>query len=308
MALRTKKTAVFLALQVAIGTVFTITGANAIVTHDAKIKPLEGSTVKRDLDSPKFGHSGELTTGTYVMVEFDVEVAPSGIAGTAPKWGPCLKACGMAETVVATTSVTYAPASNSTDCATIYFQLDGQRHAVKDAVGTWTYKLDSGGIPYLHFVFTGLYIDPTTTADLAQTLTGWTIPKPVTYANTPTASLHGLASIFKSFSFDYGNTVEYFNNPGEESVGIMDRESTGSISLLAPVISTKDYFGIAKANTRGALSIVHGMGAGTIATFAAPAVQILKPSYGDDKGRATLDASLAFCYTGGDDEMSLVLT
>jgi hypothetical protein len=44
----------------------------------------------------------------------------------------------MSETIVAVTSVTYAPASNSTDSLTMYFELDGQRHALIGARGTWS--------------------------------------------------------------------------------------------------------------------------------------------------------------------------
>ena len=44
-----------------------------------------------------------------VEVTFEVEMAGSGTAGTAPAFGPLLKACGNSETIVTDTSVTYAP-------------------------------------------------------------------------------------------------------------------------------------------------------------------------------------------------------
>ncbi|MCK7495178.1 MAG: hypothetical protein MZW92_31855 [Comamonadaceae bacterium] len=45
-----------------------------------------------------------------MQLTFDVEIKGSGAAGTAPELGVLLKGCGFGETVVAVTSVTYAPA------------------------------------------------------------------------------------------------------------------------------------------------------------------------------------------------------
>jgi hypothetical protein len=210
--------------------------------------------------------------------------------------------------VVADTSVTYAPATAGTASETMYFQLDGQRHALSGARGTWSIKFDSQGIPYFHFIFTGIYITPSTVADIAPTWAGWTTPRPVTFAHTPTVTLHSLASVFRTFAFDFGNDVQYFNLPGEEAVEIMDRKCTGQISVKAPTIATKNYFATALADTLGDLVLVHGMTAGNIITLNADYVQLLEPNYGDDRGRVMLDAKLDFTRDVADDEMELVFT
>lgn len=308
MSLRLKKTQIFAALEVTYGTAVVLTGADAILTKGAKITPLAGSAVQRDLDGGTFGNDGALHVGTHVMVEFDVELAGSGTAGTAPKWGRLMKGCQMAETIVAVTSVEYTPASNGTDSLTLYFQLDGQRHALVGARGTYQLKLDSQGIPYLHFAFTGLYVTPTSVADLVRDVSDFIVPRPVTFANTPSFTLHGISAPYKSFSYDHKNQVEHFDNPGEEMVEITDRKPDGSISLKAPAISVKDYFSAARADTIGNLVMVHGSAAGNIVTFSADRVQILEPKYGEDKGRAMIDANLSFIRDVGDDEISLLLT
>lgn len=309
MALRTKKTVIFAKLETVYGTAVALVAADAIRTHGAKVTPLEGSTVQRDLDGQTFGNDGELHVGTHVSVEFDVELSGSGTAGTAPKYNALLKACQMSETIVAVTSVTYAPASNSTDSLTMYFQLDGQRHALRGCRGTWQLKVDSQGIPYLHFMFKGLWVTPSSVADIVPDFSaGWTVPRAVTFANTPTVTLHGITAPYKSFQYDHKNQVEHFDNPGEEMVEIVDRKPDGQVSLLAPAISVKDYFSTARADTTGALSIVHGTAAGNIVTFSATKVQLLQPKYGEDKGRAMLDANLSFVRTVGDDEMALAFT
>jgi hypothetical protein len=313
-ALRNKKTTVFAKAESVYGTAVALVAADAIRTHGAKITPFSANAISRDLDGQAFGNSGDIHTGAHVMLEFDVEAAGSGVAGTAPNYGKLFKACQMSETIVAVTSVTYAPASSGTTSLTMYFQLDGQRHALVGARGSWQIKFDSQSIAYFHFVFTGLWVDPASIADIVPDFTGFTVPRPVSYAYTPTVTLHALASIFKSFSYDHGNDVEFFDNPGEQTVEIMDRKPVGKVSLLAPTLTTKNYFTTAKADTTGGLTLVHGMTAGNIWTLAAGYTQLKTPAYGDDKGRATLDADLNFLYSGAaggsgvDDEMSLAFT
>jgi hypothetical protein len=76
----------------------------------------------------------------------------------------------------------------------------------------------------------------------------------------------------------------------------------------------KNYFTSTKSDTVGVLTVVHGVTAGNIITLNGPYTQLEQPNYGDDKGRATIDAKLDFLYSGAaggagvDDEMSLVLT
>jgi len=305
---RSKNITLFADLEVDYGTAVVLTGANAIRTHELKVNPFVAATVKRTLDGAKSGNSGSIHTGAHIEIEFDVEMAGSGTAGVAPAYGLLFKACQMSETVVEDTSVTYAPASDSTDSLTMYVELDGQRHATKGARGTWSIKIDSQGIPYIHFKFTGLWVDPVSSAALAPNFSGFLTPRPITFAFTPKVNLHGLSSVYKSFSYDHANDVQFFDNPGEQFVDIMDRDPTGSISVVAPTLSTKNYFTTALGDTTDELTLVHGMTAGNIVTIAAPTVQLLEPNYGDDKGRAMLEAKLDFVYGAGDDEISIAYT
>lgn len=308
MSLRSKARTLFAKPEVVYKTPVALAAADAIRTMGLTIRPFNAQAIDRSLDGPSFGSDGKIHTGMHVVMEFDVEMAGSGTAGTAPKYGHLFKACGMAEDIVAVTSVTYTPASAGTDSETMYFQLDGQRHAMCGARGTWSIKFDSQGIPYFHFVFTGIYIAPETVADIAPTWTGWTTPKPVSFTHTPTVTLHTLASVFTKFAFDYGNDVQFFNNPGEEHVEIVDRNCSGTTTLLAPVLSTKNYFTTVAADTVGDFTLVHGLTAGNIVTLDSDSVQILEPNYGDDRGRATIDAKLDFRRVVADDEFSLIFT
>ena len=308
MTLKTKKTAVFAKKETTYGTAVALTGAAAIRTHGAKLTAFNATEIKRDLDGSGFGSTGTIHSGAHVMLEFDCELAGSGAAGTRPAFGDLFLACAMSETIVAVTSVTYAPASSSTDSLTMYCEIDGQRHALIGARGTWQLKVDSQGIPYIHFNFTGMWVDPLSATALVPDFSGFKTPRPIAFDYTPEISLHALSSVYKSFGFDFGNQVEFFDNPGEQSVEITDRKCSGSVSLLAPTLTVKNYFTAAKTDVADVLTMVHGMTAGNIVTLNAPYAQILSPNYGDDKGRATIEAKLDIQRSVVDDEMTLAFT
>jgi hypothetical protein len=310
MSLFTRKTTVFAHLESVYATAVALVAADAIRTHGAKLKYVDNG-IKRDLDGQSMGNTGKTHVGAHWELEFDVEIAGSGVAGTAPNYGPLFKASKMSEVVVADTSVTYARASGSTDSLTMYFQLDGQRRAMRGARGTWQIKIDSQGIPYLHFKFIGLWVAPQTIADIVPDFTGFLKPKPVAFEYTPKVSLFGLDSVYKSFSADFGNDCQYINNPGEELVEVVDGSATGSVMLLAPAFSTHDYFSDARANTEGALTLVHGMTAGNIFTFNAPQTQLDGPDDDADQGRAFLKSNLDFNLDDdgtADSDLTLVYT
>lgn len=298
-------------IEATYGTDPTPTGAaDAIVTSEVKLMPLEMKTVSRKLDKPNSGADQQLVVDNYAMIEFSVELAGSGTLGTAPKFGHLIRACRCQEVIVATTSVTYTPLRSSTASVTIYFWMDGNLHKLLGARGTFTIEVNSQNIPYLKFKFTGLWVTPTANAN-PTVLTNWSsfqIPDPVNFDNTPTPTLHGYTGVYKSFTFDAGNNVQVFNNPGEREIRITSHAAKGSISMLAPPLGTKDFFTIARNATLGTMKIQHGPTAGTRWFFecASNTCQILNPKYGDDQGRAMIEANLGFVPTvAGSDEWQL---
>ena len=114
MALLSRKRLILAKSETTYGTDSTPTGsADAVLVRNLEITPIQADVVSRDLVRPYYGNSDQLLANTRVECTFEVELAASGTAGTAPRYGSILKACGMAETIVATTSVTYAPVSSS---------------------------------------------------------------------------------------------------------------------------------------------------------------------------------------------------
>lgn len=282
-------------------------GANAIQANEVTLTPLAGQEVRRELMLPYLGNQGALLVGNHVELQFQVEVAGSAAAGTAPAYGPLLRACGLSEVIVAATSVTYAPVSAGVESATLYANLDGVNHKLIGARGTVTVNLAPNAIPRFSFTVRGLLVAAADVALPAVTLTAYRVPLPVSKSNTPTYLLHGYSAIGESLALDLGNTVEVRNLIGEDSIQITDRQATGTAVMEAKSVATMDWFGRAVAHTKGALSLVHGTVAGNIVEFAAPAVQIGRPTYGQTQGITNISLPLMLTPVTGDDELSIIV-
>lgn len=291
--------------------------ANSMLIGSLELKPIQGETVERNIIRPYFGAVQGLLVTSYATASFEVEIAASGTAGTAPQYSPLLKACGFSETIVATTSVTYAPITPTTltdanTSATLYFNKGGIQHIMLGARGTVTFDMTAKKIPVMKFSFTGLLGTITDAALPTATYTAYQ-PVPVNTANTvPTITLNGAfaSPIVETISFDVGNEVKYRNLIGAEMVIIGARKTKGSITIQAPTIATKDFFSASRTNAVGTLSVMHG-------TVAGNKVQISSatngfdpdvPDYKSTDGVDMLQIPFTLLPIVGNDEFTITLT
>ena len=296
------------------GTDPTPTGTDAVLVRDLSITPQQSDVVSRDLIRPYLGASEQLLANTRVECTFSVELAGSGTAGTAPQYGKALKACGLSETVVASTSVTYAPVSSSFDSVTIHYNIDGVRHKVTGARGTFTLNASVGEIPTIDFTFTGIYVAPDDSTQPTVTYANQATPLIFKNGNTDTFSLLNYSGSLQSVSFDIGNSIVYRDLVGgNKEVLITDRSSNGSVTIETPTIAQKDYFAAALVDsglgTNTDLTFQHGTSGGNIVDFSSTRVDIGDVSYGDQDGIAMLNIPYtAIPSTAGNDEFSLIYT
>jgi hypothetical protein len=291
------------------GTSSTPTGAEAILVSDLEVKPLEVDLKDRELIIPYFGNTEKVVSMRMVEVTFSVELAGSGAAGTAPKYGACLQACGLNETIVATTSVTYAPVSSAIKSVTLDFYADGTRHLVTGARGTWSMEGEVGEIPKIEFEFTGLYTAPGALSTPSATFTDQADPVVMNSENTTAVEVHGFAARLESFSLELSNEVVYRQLAGAtREVRITNRKPEGEVQIETPAIGSKDYFAAVSGQTLGTMEFQHGQVAGNIITFAAPAVNLGSPSYEDSDGVMMLSLPFMPNPTTGNDEFTLVYT
>lgn len=301
MALKARKAILLAKAESTPGTDASPTGgANAILTSNLTISPMEGGTEGRNLDQPFLGAEPVIQVGTHVVVEFDVEWQSSGAAGTAPGWGVLMKGCACAETVSAGTDVTYEPSDTETPL-TLHCFFDGQKHAITYAMGSWSLKGERAKIPHLHFRFLGKYVAPSATSDPTPTLTGFKSPNEVGSVYT-TATLHSTTPPVNSFSVDQGNTPVFHDMVNAAKVFVSNRESKAHFQFEAPALGTKNWFTTAMDETLAAIQIVHGTAEGYIVQFDADNAQATSPKYANVDGLRMLDIDFILTRSSGNDE------
>lgn len=280
--------------------------ANAVLARNLEFNPLVTEQVDREFIRPYFGHAGQIVAASRADANFELELAGSGAAGTAPKFADLLKIAGLAETVAAGVSVTYSPVTTGIDSATLYYYLDGLIHKCVGARSNLEINLVSKQIPTLKFSTMGLYV---AAADAAlpndASYAGWQQPRVVNNLNTPSVSLHGYVGPVQQVTFNFGNQVAHRNMINTESVVISDRKVVGSIMLEAAAIADKDWFAAVNAGTTGALAVTHGVDAGNIVEVDAPNVYLANPRYSNQDGIAMISFDLALATNAGNDEIVL---
>jgi hypothetical protein len=308
MSLLTRKRTILAKLETTYGTDPTPTGsANAILVRNMSITPLNAEVVSRDLVRPYLGASEQLIASSYVGIEFEVEMAGSGTAGTAPAYGPLLQACGMTETDGAS-DVTYTPKSSSFASVTMYYNVDGVLHKITGARGNVELVINARQIPVFKFTFTGLYNAPSDASAPSVTYTAFQTPVAANSDNTTDFELFSFGAALESLNINFNNAIQYRSLIGAEDVLMTDRQVSGQVVFEAPHIASKDFFGIALGNTLGNLDIVHGTTAGNMVQITSSRVDVSNPSYQDQNGIQMLQVPITLVpSTSGNDEISIVV-
>lgn len=309
MPLLARKKTILAKIETTYGVDPTPTGAaNAILVRDLEIMPLEADYVDRALIRTYIGASENLPANVRTSIKFKVEMAGSGAAGTAPAWAPLLRACGRSETLVASTTATYAGISAAFESVTIYFNIDGVFHKMLGCLGNPVFDFPNKGIPTIEFTFVGIYVAVADAAAPTPTYSGFIKPLTVGNQNTTPFTLHGYSALASALSIDIGNTVEFRSLiGGAERVYIGDRATTGSVTIEATTVAAKDWFAICKAATIGALDITQGTVAGNKVQVTSSGVQLTNPRYTEDGVAQMLQMDMRFVPTTGNDELSIVV-
>lgn len=314
MPLLTRKAIILAKIETTYGQDANPTGAaNAILVRNVNLTPLATEFVDRALVRPYLGNSERLPAAQFVQLEFEVEIAGGGApAGTPPKYGPLLRACGMSETINAGVSVVYAPVSAGFEALSIYHNQDGVLHRLLGARGSVALAFTSKQIPVYRFRFMGLWVQVTDTAAPTPDYAAFVTPSTVNNVNTPTFSIHGVADSvapMQECTLDLANNVVFRSLVGSELVLITDRQPAGSLMIEATTVAQKDWWTAIKNAVTGALQIVHGTAAGNIVTVAAPNAQLTEPRYVDSDGVTMLQANLALIPgSAGNDELTITCT
>jgi hypothetical protein len=311
MPLLTRKKLLLAKIEAAYGTDSTPTGSAAILVRNLEVVPLQSDIVQRELIRPYLGNYEQLLANTRVQVTFEVELAGSGTAGTPPAYGPILRSCALSEILGAST-VTYQPESELSgfESTTLYFFIDGIRHIITGARGTFTLNGTVGAIPTIQFTMTGIFNAPTDTALAVPTYANQATPLIFKNGNTTSFSAFSYSGALQSIDFNIANEIIYRELiGGTKEVIITDRKPGGTLQIEAVLLATKNYFTVSTGSTTGSITFQHGTATGNIATLTMAQSDLADVSYADMNGITMLNLPYVATPTAaGNDELSLVFT
>ena len=265
-----------------------------------------------ELEDPP-ASTGSISPTSHVLlrrtaeITFDVPLKGSGAAGTAPEWGPLLRACGFSETIDPGVSVTYEPESTSIASVTIYAYVDGLLMEFNGCRGNVVLSAIAADKARLSFTFRG---KPAAPVDAAFPTISNTDTTSALRVESATFTVGGDVLSINGLTVDMQNEVEFAdditqaNALGEAVLGA--RLPVGTINPEAVLVATKDLYGIWSANTQQAIALSLGSVAGNQVAISIPDARFRELTPGDRQGAFIYD--IPFTCVGSDDEVSIVLT
>jgi hypothetical protein len=219
MSLLNRKRTLLAKIESTPGTDPTPTGAaNAILVRNLTLTPMETTLVSRDLIRPYLGNSAQLPAANYAKLAFEVELAGSGTAATAPAWGPLLRGCGLAETTLAAAVTGTATSGSATNTITLTATSATDDFYIGQPL-TITGGASSGDVR----VITD-YVGSTKVATVDK---NWT----TTTDNTSTYSI-GASVVYRPISSAFESLTFYFGVDGVKHKMTYGR---GTVSLSLPL-------------------------------------------------------------------------
>lgn len=265
--------------------------------------------IERPAVRPSLGALQHVYGGRLVSVSFDAEVKGSGTAGTAPEIGALFRACALGETIVASTSVTYAPVSTAIESITMYLYEDGKQIIVTGARGNVAFTLEAGNKVMANFTFTG-HVAAQTDVALATPSFDSTTPQPYIGGSF---TIDSFAAVIGSLGFDLSNTIasppSVNGSDGYGEITITGRDVNGSFDPEDELVATEDFLGNFTSGSAMALATgAIGGTAGNILNITMPAVYYRDVAPGDRDGIRSFDLTYGAAESTTDDEVSIAFT
>lgn len=287
--------------------------ANAVLTRNYSSKPIDTDRLDRNLDLPGYGARASATSNERRTISYEVEIAGSGAAGTAPPWMELLEACGLLPPVltvgVSAVQQFAAPGVPASSLTQHDYQSDQRRKTVGSR-GTLSIDLTAGAYGFFGFQFTGLVPAATPfdkSAPPATTLTRWMQPQEVNVDNT-TVSLDGFSPVVRSWKMDAGVEVALRNLIGSRYVRRGNHALTSTLLIETPDIATKDFITGLRTNGLFPWSLTHGVGAGHVTEFSSEKVQITDIAESEEDGILMWTLSLTHTIEGGVPDLVITST
>lgn len=310
MPIKWKSKTLLAKIETTYGTDAAPTGAaNAVLALNVTFSPMEGQDVVRNTERPTLSADPTVPAALYAKLSFEVDLVGSGTLGTAPAWGPLLRACAAAQVITAGTKVEYTPVSSNHESVSIYFQIDTTRHILLGSKGTAQITVNAQGLPVIKFDFTGLFATPTEQGVPTADFSTWQAAAIASKVNTPTFTIGGVGFVLRNFAFDVGNAVEPRMLIGSESILITDKNESLDASVEAVPVTTYNPYTVAQAQTLQAIQLIHGTVAAKRVKLDIPSAQQARLSSLDTGNQNIVEWPLKFTPLpiAGDDQWKITL-
>jgi len=303
-----KRGTLLLKVETTPGTEITPAVTDAILVEGEVTMAFEGvRTLEQNPEKSTLGREEDIQAGHLMRFEFAVAMKGSGAAGTPPEIGEALRCCGLGQTIVASTSVTYQPVSTAFEYCTIYYYHAGKLQKAIGCQGTFTLAFTVDDKVMVNFSFIGKDAGDT---DVALATGTYDATSPLAFIGA-TVALGGFTPKVSAINFDLGNQIETppdaNDTDGYSDIIIVDRDMVGDVDPEHTLKATNDWI----ADWEAATSInvttgAVGSTAGNIITASWPTARYRSIDFASRNGLRSL--AIPFRAVGDDAAFDLAFT
>lgn len=276
-----------------------------VITLDSLVflNPKVESGEYSDIGNGQMGNMKSFVDPNNVTVEYDINVIGrgGGAAGAAPKIADLLKCCGLAETISAGTSVTYAPGGDLTRGQCKVF-TDGYVRLVEGIMCDMKISGKVGDLARITFSAKG-YTSANSTAEANPTVTLDTANPPVISSATVFTVGGGTVNI-SEFEFSLGNSLQSLYGVDIKEYYLQDFDSSVNIKAIKTKGNETHWDDLVSGNVKS-IQIVIGTVAGQIIQIDIPFAKPKEVSESDSNGVVVYDQTYRCQSSAGNDNFTL---
>lgn len=312
MGYSVKEQALYAELEAVAGTAETALGTDVVQVANLKPNPAENARmIEREIIRSSPNPEQAVYGGSLFGFSFDVELKGSGTIDSPPRYGRLLKACGMTETINASTSVVYTPMADlsSAPTVTLSYREGGNYRIVKGCRGTFSIDLTVGAYGKITFNMKGR-IHSESAASAPTPSYEATVPRAFMGANF---TVGAFAAKISKFTLDPQNNLVMPPDPNDAEgfslPRLTSRNTKCTIDPERELISTKDWIALFRAGTNQAIATgTIGGTAGNRFAISVPNAYVRNPSAADRDELMIYELELGARDTTGADDFTITLT
>lgn len=308
MSLLRRKSQIAVEIEAVEGTKETLVDADVFLAFNPTFTP-SIDMYERDLRHTYLSPYASLPGRKMATLSFDVElVGTAAGAGEAIQYTDALQACGVDETLVASTSATYTPLSSGVPSVTIGWYHDGKAYRMWGARGSAVLNMNAGEPGIITMTFQGADWEEVDTALLSPT---YETAKPPVFLGA-TLTIDSYSAKVSRLGLDLGNALTLRSDVNQSS-GYFSTIITGRRPIITfdpedVLVATEDFLGNWESGAEMAFSTSIGSAAGNTIGITAPKVQYQAIGISDREEVLVKELTGLCCIDSGDDEWQIQIT